>query len=183
MPIFNKLLVLDLDGTLIFSNERKLSRDSDFNVGPYSVYKRPGVDIFLQRCLDRFEVGIWTSSTEDYAAEVVRHLFKDKASPAFVWSRLKCTKVYDPELREIYSIKNIRKLTKKGYRKEDIIIIDDSRKTFERNYGNAVLVREYEGQENDQELPKLLSFLETIGAVEDVRKIEKRDWRDANRTS
>lgn len=33
-----KLLVLDLDETLIFGTERELERPCDFSVGPYFVY-------------------------------------------------------------------------------------------------------------------------------------------------
>lgn len=39
-----KLLVLDLDETLIFGTERELERPCDFIVGSYFVYLRPGLE-------------------------------------------------------------------------------------------------------------------------------------------
>ena len=59
---FDKLLVLDIDETLIFASDRSLSRPADF-VGPYHVYKRPHLDTFLKSCLAWFDVGIWTASS------------------------------------------------------------------------------------------------------------------------
>lgn len=62
-----KLLILDLDETLVFAAERRLMRDADFRVGPYHVYRRPGLADFLDRCYQRFEVAVWTSSSPLYA--------------------------------------------------------------------------------------------------------------------
>ena len=45
-----KLLILDLDETLIFATERPLTREADFRVGPYHVYGRPGLADFLDQC-------------------------------------------------------------------------------------------------------------------------------------
>jgi hypothetical protein len=36
-----KLLILDLDETLVYATEEKLERQEDFIVGQYYVYKRP----------------------------------------------------------------------------------------------------------------------------------------------
>ncbi|MDQ4120460.1 MAG: hypothetical protein M3209_03335 [Acidobacteriota bacterium] len=36
-----KLLVLDLDETLIYATEEELERKADFRAGQYLVYKRP----------------------------------------------------------------------------------------------------------------------------------------------
>ena len=45
-----KLLILDLDETLVFAAERPLTREADFRVGPYHVYGRPGLAVFLDQC-------------------------------------------------------------------------------------------------------------------------------------
>lgn len=74
---FDKLLVLDLDETLIYATMFALDRDFEFQVGLACAYKRPGVDRFLATCLEWFRVGIWTSATQPYADDVVSHLFPD----------------------------------------------------------------------------------------------------------
>ena len=70
MPRFSKLLVLDLDETLIYATDDYAELDEpepgDFSVGPYLVRRRPGVEEFLARCLEWFEVGIWTASTSRF---------------------------------------------------------------------------------------------------------------------
>ena len=86
-----KLLVLDLDETLIFATKTAQNYPADFQVGKYLVYKRPHVDEFLRTCYQWFEVAVWTSASPDYAVEVVAHLFKEK--PSFVWSADQCALV------------------------------------------------------------------------------------------
>jgi TFIIF-interacting CTD phosphatase-like protein len=177
MPRFDKLLVLDIDETLIYATEEKLDRDEDFTVGPYSIYKRPGVDEFLSKCLDLFEVAVWTSSSEEYASGVIDHLFDGKGKPSFLWTSERCTKSYDYEMHQIQYIEDIKNLKRKGYRKEDIIIVEDSRVKMKRNYGNAIIVREYLGERNDRELSELLKYLEQLGNVDDVRSVDKMRWK------
>ncbi|WP_404786831.1 HAD family hydrolase [Altericista sp. CCNU0014] len=62
-----KLLVLDLDETLIYGTQDSLDRNPDFEVGPYSVYKRPELENFLSKVKTRFHLAVWTSSTRLYA--------------------------------------------------------------------------------------------------------------------
>jgi hypothetical protein len=50
---FDKLLVLDLDETLIQAHER-LDRAPEFQVGPYQIIRRPGLDRFLEFALNHF---------------------------------------------------------------------------------------------------------------------------------
>ena len=179
---FDKLLVLDIDGTLIYSTETKLDREHDFEVGSYYVYKRPGVDRFLENCLKWFEIGIWTSATRDYAREIIRNLFGDIQKLSFMWCREKCTpRINDDEnsltFRSRYYIKDLKKLKKKEYLLEKIIVVEDSYKAVSRNYGNAVIVREYRGSADDDELFRLSDYLQILGSVRNVRKMEKRNWR------
>jgi RNA polymerase II subunit A small phosphatase-like protein len=65
-----KLLILDLDETLVWGTTTPLARVPDSSVGEYSLYRRPGLDEFLLFAFDAFRVGIWTSSSEAYATEV-----------------------------------------------------------------------------------------------------------------
>ena len=86
-PQFDKMLVLDLDETLIhsvcFGFEKEYPhRGADFHVdgGDIGVYRRPGVGPFLAWALEHFKaVGIWTAGTLDYAQEIIPHLCAPKA--------------------------------------------------------------------------------------------------------
>jgi RNA polymerase II subunit A small phosphatase-like protein len=172
-----KLLILDLDETLIYADTKPLGRPADFRAGPYFVHRRPHVDAFLAACLEWFEVAVWTSSSPSYAAVVVRHLVEDPGRLAFVWASERCTWSMDRECGEYRSSKNLRKVKKRGYRLEEVIVVDDSPEKHRRSYGNLVRVAPYYGRETDDELPALQAYLERLRAVENVRAVEKRGWR------
>ena len=90
-----QLLILDIDETLVFAAEQPLTQAHDFRVGPYYVYKRPHVGDFLSEMSARFDLAVWTSSGEDYAATVLTQLFAKPSHLKFVWSRQRCTRRFD----------------------------------------------------------------------------------------
>ncbi|AKF10419.1 NIF family HAD-type phosphatase [Sandaracinus amylolyticus] len=177
MPRFEKLLVLDLDETLVHAREDALERPADHVLFDYHVYERPGVRAFLSHVLDRFHVGVWTSSGERYASGVVSMLFGDRSRLRFVLARDRCVPHRDLETLDTVYLKDIRKLRGFGFAKESILFVDDSPEKIARSYGNLVRVRPFEGDPDDDELPALAAYLDELGAVPDVRAIEKRGWR------
>ena len=90
-----KLLVLDLDETLIYAAEEPMESAPDFIVGQYYVYRRPYLKEFLKFCFDNFEVAIWTSSTRNYAERIIENLVDSKNEISFHWARDRCTISYD----------------------------------------------------------------------------------------
>lgn len=177
MPRFDKLLVLDLDETLIHSVETPLPWRYDFRAFEYYVYNRPGLARFLRSCLDWFTVGVWSSSGGEYAQHVVKHLFQDPDKLEFVWSSLNCSRVFDSESRHVGPCKDVKKLVRRGFPKEKIIMVDDSPEKLAKNYGNGVIVVPFDGSREDTELDLLVRYLEWLGPAEDVRRIEKRNWQ------
>jgi TFIIF-interacting CTD phosphatase-like protein len=173
-----KLLVLDLDETLVYATEQRLSVAEEFKAGPYYVYLRPHLRPFLEFCVNRFDVGIWTSSSADYAQAVVMQLFGSLGPLKFVWSRTRCTRRYDHETQTEYWVKDLAKLRRIGYALERVIVIDDTAKKHERNYGNLVRVSEFEGQPEDNELLHLVRYLDALANIDNVRVVEKRGWRN-----
>ena len=177
VPRFDKLLVLDLDETLVFANDRPLpDREADFQVFGYHVYRRPGLQAFLASAFDAFTVGVWTASSADYAHAVLART-TDVSRLRFVFARERCTMWSDPETRDRFRIKDIRKLRKLGFTKAQILFVDDSPEKLRRSYGNYVRAMPFEGDPTDDELPLLSRYLETLGPVANVRTIEKRGWR------
>lgn len=174
-PRFDKLLVLDLDETLVHATEECLTRAHDFLVGRYFVYRRPHLSTFLSTCFQWFHVGIWTSASIGYATEVVSHIVAEPGMLEFLWGAERCT--WRRELDREYWLKNLEKVARKDFALERVIAVDDSPEKFSRHYGNLVCVRAYEGEAEDRELPLLLRYLERLGPVENVRTIEKRGWR------
>lgn len=185
MTTNKKLLILDLDETLVYATETPLVSQPDFFVYTYAVYKRPHLDIFLATCLDWFNVAIWTSSGSKYATKVVAAIFEDPQSLEFVWSSDRCSIAYNYNYALIdghhppyYSRKPLKKVKRQGYQLESIIAIDDTPKKWEKSYGNLLIVKPFEGDETDLELKYLLVYLNTLKDAENIRTIEKRGWRE-----
>jgi carboxy-terminal domain RNA polymerase II polypeptide A small phosphatase len=171
------LLILDLDETLMYADETGIGRPEDFSIDGYAVYKRPGLDTFIDTIRPHFELAVWTSSTRPYAEAVVPRLFPPDLPLRFVWARDRCTMRFDPERHDYVWAKNLSKLKRLGYRLERVLIVDDSPEKLEKNYGNLVRVRPFEGDPHDRELEALGEYLSSLRETNDVRRIEKRFWR------
>jgi len=171
-----KLLILDLDETLIYATEQQLTHEADFQFFSYHVYLRPHVREFIAFCLEHFECAVWTSASEDYAAIIVRHLFSDEPPLKFIWARQRCTRVFNPEYQDFEWVKNLQKVKRRGYRLEHIIMLDDTPKKLRRNYGNLVRINMFEGDMQDRELKHVMLYLQELKLAENIRKIEKRGW-------
>jgi RNA polymerase II subunit A small phosphatase-like protein len=171
------LLILDLDETLIYATEQASEISPHFAVGPYSVYKRPGVDEFLAALPQWYEVAIWTSSSAVYAGEVVRQLIPSSLELKFLWTRSRCVRRYDYETQEEYWVKDLKKVRRLGYALERILVVDDSPEKLQRNYGNYIRIYPFVGNTGDKELANLLPFLQHLSTLDNVRHVEKRGWR------
>ena len=173
-----KLLILDLDETLVFATEAKLPRAEDFRTGQYFVYKRPDLDRFIGFCFENFQVAVWTSSGSKYANEVICRIFQHPEQLEFVWARERCTWRSHPESGTSYWIKDLKKVRRLGYRLESVLMIDDSPEKLERSYGNHIRTIPFEGDPADNELGKLQPYLLGLKDVSNVRVIDKRSWRE-----
>ena len=171
-----KLLVLDLDETLVHATESPLERAEDFRVGPYFVYERPHLADFIASVAKDFHVAVWTASGETYAAQVIERVFPTGLL-RFVWSSKRCTDARDWTTGHYTTIKNLAKLRRQGFALEHIIAVDDTPSKYARSYGNLVTVREFVGDPSDAELVLLARYLQFLLAVENVRTVEKRNWR------
>ena len=85
-----KLLVLDLDETLIHARDRtdpELPWPPQKRVAQFRVYLRPGVKQFMTTALERFvAVGVWTSATRDYAVTMLDRIV-DRSQLRFLYDR------------------------------------------------------------------------------------------------
>jgi RNA polymerase II subunit A small phosphatase-like protein len=175
------LLILDLDETLIYAAED--GRDpppprTDLRVGRFSVQKRPLVHAFLADVAEHYDLAVWTSSSSSYARPIVDALFPGAAGTlAFVWCADRCTRRFDPETRDYFRAKDLRKVKRLGHPLERVLIVDDSPEKIARHYGNHIRVTPFTGDDADTELRDLVPFLRRLATVPNVRTIEKRNWR------
>lgn len=171
-----KLLILDLDETLIFATDHALGRAPDFKTSSYFVYKRPHLDTFLEFCREHFRVAVWTSAGPRHASVVTANIFEAGYPLEFVWDSRHCSRRYDSEMMESFSIKNLTKLKRKGYDLEQTLAVDDTPRKHQRNYGNLIRIAPWIGDEGDRELERLMPYLLDLKPEPNVRAIEKRRW-------
>ena len=182
------LLILDLDETLIYASKQMLHREPDFTIFNYHVYKRPFLDAFLLELSNHFNLAIWSSASDDYVTEIIKNIKPESIEFQFVWGRSKATTRsillsdedyyrYQHQPSHYYYVKNLKKVKKQGFTIEKMLIVDDTPQKAKNNYGNAIYPKEYVGEIDDNELELLLDYLLTLKDVENVRNIEKRNWR------
>lgn len=173
------LLILDIDETLVHATERQLGLCHDFRVGPYFVYKRPYLDRFLSGVARWFRLAVWSSSSDGYIANILAQILPSNVTLAFQWSRTRCVYRLDPEWRADVWLKDLRKVKRKGYDLDRVLIVDDEPAKLARNYGNAIYVTPFEGNRNDSELPLLFKYLKDLRHTPNFRAVEKRGWRSS----
>jgi RNA polymerase II subunit A small phosphatase-like protein len=75
-------------------------------------------------------------------------------------------------------LKDLNKIKRRGFDLARVLIVDDTPQKVHRHYGNAVYVRPFLGDPADEELLHLRKYLRSVSAVDNVRRIEKRGWRE-----
>ncbi|KAL1224358.1 hypothetical protein V5N11_035471 [Cardamine amara subsp. amara] len=132
-----KLLVLSLSGLLLHRVHKKdmrkkpRNRSPDASCGPNLVYKRPFCEDFMKFCLERFEVGIWSSACErniDITLNIVLKDVEDKL--LFIWDQNKCTDSGYKTLENSFKPMFFKDLSKvfqrfKGFSASNTVFIDD----------------------------------------------------------
>ena len=180
---FKKTLILDLDETLLHSTMFHIDRSPDFELGLAQAYLRPGLKVFIRSVFEWFETGIWTAATREYTMDAIARFINDPGRLLFIWSREQCSMRTDKTTGEEYRIKDLSRVLALGHPVESIIVVDDDIRSWGDYRDNVVLVGKYRGNSEDCDLPLLLSYLEILGSVRDVRAIDKKEWRQMAATA
>jgi RNA polymerase II subunit A small phosphatase-like protein len=165
-------LVLDLDETLVHSSFIPTST-YDFVIpitieGVLShafVAKRPGVDSFIAKCIECFEVVIFTASLKVYAEPLIDRLVSNEPS---------IHKLFRSSCRSIEGI-YVKDLTRLGRRLEQIVIVDvtsmqNSPSSYALQPQNAVAIQSWFCDTKDTDLEHTWRILERLAAVRDIPK-------------
>jgi RNA polymerase II subunit A small phosphatase-like protein len=151
-----RLLVLDLDETLVFATDNPLHREPDWIFNEYSIYRRPHLEQFIQHCTTNFHIGLWSSAGEEYVSFMANQLFPEANSIKFAWSGKRCIQ----RSSGISNIKDLRKLRRFGYLAHEILIVDDSPEKVCRQPKNLVKIAPYDGNLDDAELLNIIAHIE-----------------------
>jgi TFIIF-interacting CTD phosphatase-like protein len=142
------LLLLDLDGTLITSISSNTNYIPDFKYvynkyKTYNVFKRPCLYVFLEKCFEKYEVGIWTSSKKDYAEFISKKILGERFEELSVF-------VYGTQSL-FDGVKSINKLKQKhDLHDYNIVLLDND--PFHCNQLNSVNITSYIPSKFDLEL-------------------------------
>lgn len=122
-----KLLVLGLGGLLCYricykDRTKVPDRPPDAAYGSYTVYKRPYCEEFIKFCLEKFEVGIWSSAREWYLNSALDCISSGLRSKVlFAWDQNECTNT---------GISSLEK-------KEKPIFFKELKKVWDRNWSHT----------------------------------------------
>jgi len=160
-----KTLVLDLDETLVHSSFKPIN-NADFIIPVevedqmHQVYvlKRPGVDTFMKRVGEIFEVVVFTASLAKYADPVLDLLDIHRVTRTRLF-RESCVQ---------HKGNFVKDLSKLGREMKNVIIIDNSPASYLFHPHHAVPIDSWFDDMNDTELLDLIAFLEDLSKVDDV---------------
>lgn len=151
-------LILDLDNTLIFSSTKYQKNSIKFL--NYYIKPRPGLQSFLKKVNEKFNVSVWTAAEQEYANFVVNTFLKG-IPIHYVFSRqdgvhsmnIFGTKKDIRLLKEVYNIPLFKNKT---------IIVDDLQEVCSKQSYNCINIKPYNGENNDNELSNVLNILNSI---------------------
>ncbi|TFY72138.1 hypothetical protein EVG20_g878 [Dentipellis fragilis] len=163
-----KCLVLDLDETLVHSSFKSIQQadyvvpvEIEYHWHNVYVIKRPGVDNFLKKMGEIYEIVVFTASLSKYADPVL-----DKLDVHHVVNhRLFRESCYNH--RGNY----VKDLSQLGRPTGDTIILDNSPASYIFHPNNAVPVSSWFNDPHDTELTDLCPFLADLATVDDIRGV------------
>jgi len=160
-----KCLVLDLDETLVHSSFKPIPNadfqipvEIDDQVHQVYVSKRPGVDQFMKRMGELYEVVVFTASLSKYADPVL-DLLDPEHVVRYRLFREGCTQ---------HKGNYVKDMSRLGRPLKSAIIIDNSPASYMFHPENAIPIDSWFDDMNDTELLDLIPFLEDLTKVDDV---------------
>jgi carboxy-terminal domain RNA polymerase II polypeptide A small phosphatase len=157
-----RLVIFDLDETLVHATTSQLPVDHQFQVAEYFIYKRPFVSELLEYAAANFDIAVWSSSSSAYVQAVVEKVFNPSTAPKFAWSVDKCIQKVDLTSNGYVYIKDLRKVQSHGYPVEQITIVDDSPEKICRQPRCHIRVSPFLGDLSDRELLNVKVQLEAL---------------------
>ncbi|XP_050910458.1 uncharacterized protein LOC127125701 isoform X1 [Lathyrus oleraceus] len=190
-----KLLIMNLNGFLLHRVHVRdtkgipKSRTADYKYRYFLLFKRPFSEEFMKFCLERFEVGIWSSAMEHNIDCALRCAIGSSENKLlFVWDQNKCTdsdfKSLENEKKPLFfkELKKVWSRVKKGgpYSASNTLLIDDKPYKALLNPPNTTIFTEsYDAEDkHDKALdPKgeLCKYLKGLAEADDVQAYVKEN--------
>lgn len=162
-----KTLVLDMDETLLHASGIPV-RSSDFIITlsdgvRFYCTKRPHLDQFLKRMSELYEVVVYTSGEKEYATTIINEVDPLRYI-SYILHRDHCIHTRRGMEKDLQLI---------GRDLKDVIFIDNLEENMKRQIENGIKISDFYSDRKDNELNKLIPFLEYASKLDDVRPIRK----------
>lgn len=193
------LVILDLNGTLLYRSSRKF---------PPKFTKRPGVDEFLDELLKKYKVMIWSSALLRTVEGICLKLFSPQKRQELVaeWGREKLglsKSEYNANVQVYKKLQTVwqNKVVQETYpgtfagserlnheplwNQSNTILIDDSKLKALTEPWNIIEIPEFTKErpdDNPDVFPTVLKRLETLSNYDDVSKVLKHNAESDNPT-
>ncbi|XP_010441680.1 PREDICTED: CTD nuclear envelope phosphatase 1-like [Camelina sativa] len=164
-----KTIVLDLDETLVHSSMEKPDVPYDFVINPkidgqmltFYVIKRPGVDEFLKKIGEQYQIVVFTAGLREYASLVLDKLDPDRGVISRSFYRDACSEIDGRLVKDLgFVLRDMRR----------VVIVDDNPNSYALQPENAFPIKPFSDDLGDAELEKLGEFLNgDCVKVEDMR--------------
>lgn len=173
-PRERKILVLDLDETLIHSMSRSTSKASQIVEvhlktlpvsSMYYITKRPHCLEFLQTVAQWYELAIFTAGVQEYADPIIDLLERDLGFKCFKrrYYRHHCTAAGDGQF--------IKDLTVLNEDLRRVMLVDNSPISLQNQKHNGIIVEGWILDPSDKALLQLLPLLYALRHATDVRSV------------
>ncbi|WP_083411829.1 HAD family hydrolase [Janthinobacterium sp. 1_2014MBL_MicDiv] len=154
-----KLLIFDLDETLVHASPMALPHAADLLYPPYFVYQRPFIEELLDATRALYDFAVWSSASRNYVDAVVGQVFGVQNELKFAWAVERCVQRVDVVANSYVYIKDLRKVQGQGYAVEHITMLDDSPEKIARQPRNHLRISPYLGQSDDRALLGIIDDL------------------------
>lgn len=152
-----KLIIFDIDETLIHSCDEWIGRQPDFISADKMIYVRPYAKEFINSLKSQYKVAVWSAAYGQYLYEIIDFLFGSSNQLEFIWDRTNCELLSNLEHCDYFS-KDLSKIKALGWSEDQFIIIDDKPENITDKNGNRVVaIKPYYGSVGDQELKALIA--------------------------
>ncbi|XP_070159682.1 CTD nuclear envelope phosphatase 1 isoform X4 [Polyergus mexicanus] len=176
-----KVLVLDLDETLIHSHHDGVARPTvrpgtppdfvlkvtiDRHPVRFFVHKRPHVDFFLDIVSQWYELVVFTASMEIYGAAVADKLDNNRGILRRRYYRQHCTPEMGSYTKDLSAICSDL---------SSVFILDNSPGAYRAYPHNAIPIKSWFSDAGDTALLSLLPVLDALRFTQDVRSVLSRN--------
>ena len=198
-PRREKLLVLDLNGLLVWRTRKKASwsRAPDLTAGKFYIFLRPHVREFLAWCGERFCIVVWSTTQRRNLEPIIQLAFAGLPPPRLVLDQQDCTDTGvahpdEPSGMHMLFLKDLARLWSnpsavtqlgKQYGPHDTLLLDDSPyKTLANPPHTAIHPKEWLGPSDADSARnnalgatgEVRSVLAAVATADDVRDVVRR---------